>query len=399
MLRLVLALGVILVAASPVAGRTWQGSWGAPPTAAMGSGLDLPPDWMSPELKGQTIVQSLRLSVGGERLRLRLTNEYGDRPLSVGRARVSLLDAAGQPVSGSEREVTFAGGPSATIPPGAPLLSDPIELVAPTLARIQVGLFLPGDAGPCTCHGDAGETARISPPGDFTDRTFKAQATTRSRAFLSGVEVESEVNRAVVVVLGDSITDGYLSTPGANHRWPDRLAERLAAQGGGAAGVVNAGIGGNRMLAADVLPVYGQSALARFDRDVLSVPGVSHLVVLEGINDIGGVPTATPESLIAGYRQLIARARAHGIKVFLATLLPYEGAPYYRTEGEQVRQAVNDWMRRQTEADGVIDFDRAMRDPGRPSRLRADLQGGDWLHPNDAGYRTMGETVDTSLFK
>jgi lysophospholipase L1-like esterase len=217
------------------------------------------------------------------------------------------------------------------------------------------------------------------------------------RAFLSGVEVESPRVTPVIVAFGDSITDGTASTEGANRRWPDRLAERLQ----GRAGIVNAGIAGNRVLA-DATPLFfGQSALMRFDRDVLSVPGATHLVILEGVNDLGqgGANPPSAEALIGGYRQLIARARAKGIKVIGATILPYEGARYFRAEGDAVRQQVNTWIRTGDEFDGVVDFEAAVRDPANPKRMRADYHSGDWLHPNDAGYRIMGDTVNLRLFR
>jgi lysophospholipase L1-like esterase len=225
------------------------------------------------------------------------------------------------------------------------------------------------------------------------------------RAFLSGVEVETTASPGpVVAAFGDSITDGYQSTPGANRRWPDRLAERLAARDANrAAAVVNTGISGNRVLSDGAITIFGQNALSRFDRDVLSIPGVTHVVVLEGVNDLGmagnraSPPTA--EALIAGYRQLIGRAHAHGLKIYGATILPYGGAGYFAPQGETVRTAVNAWIRTFHEFDGVIDLDAAIRDPAKPERMRAELQSGDWLHPNDAGYKVMGDAVDLSLFR
>ena len=213
------------------------------------------------------------------------------------------------------------------------------------------------------------------------------------------MDVESPAPiRPVIVTFGDSITDGYKSTDGANRRWPDRLAERLDAAKKPFA-VVNAGIGGNRVLA-EQLPIFGQNALSRFDRDVLSVPGVTHVTVLEGVNDLGMTkPTPSAEAMIAGYRQLIARAHAHGLKIYGATILPYGGAGYFSPAGEASRTAINTWIRTFHEFDGVIDFDAAIRDPAKPDRMRADLQSGDWLHPNDAGYRVMGDAVDLGLFR
>lgn len=391
-----LIVAAALLTATAAQAEVWRGSWGASPTRAMVKGqAGVPDGWpTSPVIADQTVVQQVRLSAGGERIRIRLTNEYGEAPLKIGRVRVGLAD-------GAMREVRFAGAESAVIPPGAPLLSDPVDLPVPALAKLKVAIYFPGAAGPCTCHGDGRQEAQISPPGDHTDKPFAAVATTGARTFLSGVEVESARAAPVVVAFGDSITDGALSTPNTDRRWPDRLAERLAAASGpqSRTAVVNAGIGGNRVLTSSNIPMFGDPALARLDRDVFAVPGVTHLIVLEGVNDLGGRPTPSAESMIAGFRQIIARAHTQGIKVLLATIVPYEGAAYFRPEGEAARQAINSWIRSQKDADGVVDFDLATRDPARPARMRADFHAGDWLHPNDAGYRAMGDAVPLSLLR
>jgi lysophospholipase L1-like esterase len=261
-----------------------------------------------------------------------------------------------------------------------------------------VALYLPGRA-PCTCHTTGAEVVRVSPPGNHIGEAFASVAAESAgyRAFLTGVEVDDASRGPVIAAFGDSITDGARSTPGANRRWPDRLAERLAG-----AAVVNAGISGNRLLGwAEDRPWAGEAALARFDRDVLSIPGLTHVVILEGVNDLGrgGASPPSAEELILAYSQLIDRAHGHGAKAIGGTILPYEGAGYFRPEGEAVRQAVNRWIRTSGAFDGVIDFDAAMRDPAAPGKLRADLHSGDWLHPNDAGYRVMGDAVDLKLFR
>ena len=270
------------------------------------------------------------------------------------------------------------------------------------MARLRVSLFLPEETGLCTCHMTGGDLVQVSPPGDWTARDLPpASGPAQYRAFVSGVEVETKSPATVIVALGDSITDGYLATPGANRRWPDRLAERLVARyPNRSIGVINAGIGGNRMLSDGIVAVMGQSALTRFDRDVLSVTGATHLIVLEGVNDLGirtGRPTA--QALIHGYRQIIERAHAQGIKAIGVTILPYEGAAYFTHEGEESRLAVNDWIRKSGVFDAVIDLDAAIRDPAKPARMRSDWHAGDWLHPNDAGYRAMGDAVDLTLFR
>jgi lysophospholipase L1-like esterase len=384
------------------AGARWLGSWGAspaPPMAAGAYGGRVPG---TPTFNNQTIVQVVRLSAGGQRLRLRLTNEYGLKALEVGAARVALVGPDGAILPGSDRAVTFSRLASATIPSGAPMISDPVALPTKTMARLRVSLFLPGDSSGCTCHMSGQELVQVA-AGDATKASLPpATGTAQYRAFLSGVEVETSAAGPVIVAFGDSITDGYQSTVGANHRWPDRLTERLAARAPGRSiGVVNTGIGGNRVLSDGGIAIFGQSALSRFDRDVLSVPGATHVVVLEGVNDLGASRTAPPsaEALIAGYRQLIGRAHAHGLKIIGATILPYGGAGYFAPPGEAVRTAVNTWIRTFHEFDGVVDFDAAVRDPAKPERMRADLQSGDWLHPNDAGYRVMSDAIDLTLFR
>lgn len=386
------------------AGARWLGSWAASPAPPMAAPSNNPARG-TPTFNNQTVVQTVRLSAGGERLRLRLTNEYGTHPLAIGAARVALLSADGAVVAGSDRAVTFAGGKAASLAPGAPLISDPVALPTKALARLRISLYLPADTNGCTCHISGSDFVQVS-AGDTTASTAAAAPTATTptyRAFLSAVEVETAAAPApVIVAFGDSITDGYKSTDGGDKRWPDRLAERLAAKyPGRPVGVNNAGIGGNRVLSDGVIAIFGQSALSRFDRDVLSVPGATHVIVLEGVNDLGASRTAPPsaESLIDGYKQLIVRAHAHGLKIIGATVLPYGGAGYYGAPGEVERQKMNAWIRTSHAFDGVIDLDAAIRDPAKPERMKAELQSGDWLHPNDAGYRVMGDAVDLNLFR
>jgi lysophospholipase L1-like esterase len=409
--RSLTCLAILLTSLTALAQEpAWIGSWGAsplPPTQAAG------PFPGTPTFTDQTIRQIVRLSAGGEQVRLRLTNEYGAQPLTIGAAHVAIADGEGAITPGSERIVTFAGGPTAVLPAGTPLLSDPIDLEVDDLAMLSVSLYFPGDTGACTCHATGMQATFVSAPGDHTAGTFTPAETIQARAFLSGVEVLADGPGGVVVAFGDSITDGVGSTPGANRRWPDFLAERLAERRrGGTFGVVNHGISGNRVLGDGA----GESALARFDRDVLSVPGVTHVIVFEGVNDLGfafgrfegplaalrnlmppGV-TVNEEMLIAGYRQLIARAHAAGLTIYGATIAPYEGAAYFSAEGEAARQAVNAWMRDSGEFDAVLDFDAVLRDPAKPSQMRAGLHSGDFLHGSDAGYNALAEAIDLSLF-
>jgi lysophospholipase L1-like esterase len=414
--RLAWATGILLasaVAACGVAGAqgtTWVGTWGAaplPPTPAMG------PFPATPSFENQTIRQIVRVAMGGQRIRIRFTNEYGTKALNIGAARVALVDDKGNIQPATDHPVLFSGQPSTLIPPGAPFLSDPVNLPVKALGSISISVFLPEQTGQCTCHQSGMQKAFVSDKGDFTNKAFTAKETTEVRAFISEVDVESPSGGRAVVVLGDSISDGIGSTVDANHRWPDLLANRLNAQGGQPWGVVNMGISGNQVLSDGA----GQSALARFDRDVGSVPGARTLIVFEGVNDLG-VGLSKPEGpfaqimkawapsgpvtaarMIAGYRQLIARAHRKGMYVIGATITPYGGAGYYSTEGEAVRQAINTWIRTGHEFDGVIDFDAAIRDPKNPSQIKEGFHAGDHLHGSDAGYDAMAAAIDPSLFK
>ena len=390
----------------------WVGSWGASPLPPSAATPRFP---ATPGFTNQTIRQIVRLSAGGDKVRLRLTNEYGTQPLRIGAVRVALADGTSAVVKGSEHVVTFAGKGSATIPAGAPLVSDPVDLRVADLASLSVSLYFPDDTGQCTCHQVGLQEAYVSAAGDFTTGVFSPDKTLQARAFLSGVEVQSARAKAIVV-LGDSISDGVGSTAGTNNRWPDLLAERLKKRGGDTHwGVVNHGISGNRVLADGA----GASALARLDRDVLSVPGAAYVIVFEGVNDLGralGPPPATApvatgrpaplvdpvfgsDLLIDGYRQIIARAHARGLRIYGATIAPYEGAGYWSSDGDKVRMAVNDWIRKSGEFDGVLDFDAVLRDPARPAQITDGLHAGDHLHGSDAGYRKVADSIDLKLFR
>jgi lysophospholipase L1-like esterase len=280
------------------------------------------------------------------------------------------------------------------------ILSDPVDLNVAPVQDLAVSLYLPGETGPPTSHSTGLHTTYIK-DGDVTGQAALADAvTTQSYYWLAGIDVEAPAAASLIVAFGDSITDGARSTPETNHSWPALLAARLADRKATAnIAVGNMGIGGNRVLR----DVTGVSALARFDRDVLSQPGVKWVMVLEGINDIGHGAVApaemvTADELIAGHKQLIERAHNHGIKAIGCTLTPFEGANYSREEGEAVREALNAWIRTSGAYDAVVDFEAATRDPNNPKRIRADFDPGDHLHPNDAGYQAMANAVDLSLF-
>jgi lysophospholipase L1-like esterase len=398
------AAAVALMSAASVARADgWIASWGASDVFPIGQ-----------QINYQTLRQIVRLSAGGKQVRVRFSNETGLYPLVIGAAHIA-KPAPDAPVgtidAATDHALTFGGLGEITVPPGAAALSDPVDMDIAPLSTLAISLFVPRWTGPSVIHPDGVATTDISGEGDFTAAAaIPSPKTSTSRFFLNEVDVNASGQPAVVVALGDSITDGYRSEVDANHRWPDRLAERLAARSGAEpVGVVNEGIGGNRILHDHPEDLFGPNALARLDRDVLSVPGLRWVVLMEGINDIGHSTSAelpeqdvSAEEIIAGMKQIIARVHQHGAKIYGATLTPYEGTTFhgfYQPAGEAKREAVNAWIRSGGSFDAVIDFDAAVRDPDHPTRIRADYDVGDHLHPNDAGYRAMGDAVDLKLFE
>jgi lysophospholipase L1-like esterase len=369
--------------------RHWSGTWAASPQAA----------GIPPEFGGQTIRQIVHASIGGTQVRVRLSNAYGTSPLHIGAARVGLRSTGASIAAGSDRVLTFSGSASTTIPAGALAISDAVDLRVPDRADLAVSLWIPGNQFAATEHTLGLQTTYVSPEGDFSGAdTLPTATTTASYYYLAGVDVGSSIPSVAIVTLGDSITDGMHSTPDANRRWPDRLAERLRShKGGHRIAVLNAGISGNRILHDKT----GTNASARLDRDVLVQSGARYLIVLEGINDIGIPEGYAAEEIIAGHHQIIERAHAMGLKVYGGTLTPFQAflpGIYYSAENEATRQVVNQWIRTSKAYDAVIDFDRALRDPKNPAAMLPAYDSGDHLHPNDAGYQAMADAVDLSLF-
>ena len=379
-----------------------------PPTAAPGAPAAAQPPGPPPgpppvrNFNNQTLRLIVHPSIGGDRLRIVLSNAFGTAPLVVGAANVALRDKDAAIVARSSRALKFSGSAATTVPSGAVIISDAVDLTLPAASDLVVDLYVPGDTASSgsslTMHTGANQTSYVSSTGNYAGaETFPVATTTGSWFVLARVEVAAPPAAGAIVALGDSITDGTRSTINTNHRWPDLLATRLAAANGPRMAVMNAGIAGNRVL----LDNAGPNALARFDRDVLSQTGVTHVIVMEGINDIGqgrANPLPSAADLIGAHRQLILRAHARGLKIYGATLTPFEGAGYFTPEGEAKRSALNEWIRTGKEYDGVIDFDAAVRDPGHPARFLSQYQSGDNLHPSDAGYQAMADAVDLSLF-
>jgi lysophospholipase L1-like esterase len=400
----VLAALLLPATAAPAAAGAphWVGSWESaqilvdPADALPAAALD-----------DVTLRQLVRTSIGGTRLRVRVSNAFGTAPLTVTGVDVAraIVPNASRIDPGSNRMVTFGGSPSVVVPAGADYLSDPVDMPVEPLSTLAVSMHLRALPKLQTGHPGSRATSYVV-AGDQLAAAELANATTLDRwYFLDGIDVDQPRGSAAIVALGDSITDGHGVDTNSNGRWTDILADRLTAAKRGV-GVLNAGIGGNRLLNDGI----GPNAVARLDRDVLSRCGVRYLIILEGVNDLGVLTRDAPVSaaehqafvqqLLTGYAEIVERARERGIKVIGATIMPYAASGYYHpgppTEAD--RQVVNAWIRKRGNVDAVIDFDALMRDPAHPDRLRKDDDSGDGLHPSMAGYRAMGEAIPLSLF-
>lgn len=400
---LALSLGAFV---APAQADNWVGTWTASaqpvwePDFAVGIGIP-------GNLWNQTIRQVARVSVGGDQVRIEISNEYGEFPILLGGAHIALTTDGAGIVEGSDRVLTFGGSSSIMIPAGAPAISDPVDLDVAALAEVSVSLFFPEVAPTSTLHWDGHQTAYLA-GGDQLGSDDMPDATTMSkRLFLTEIMVNTPEDTKAIILFGDSITDGDGSTVDGNDRWPDLLATRLIESGNNVA-VQNQGISGAKIL----LDRMGTNALARFERDVLSQDDAVTVVLMMGINDIGwpgtGLaphdPTANPDDIIAGYKQLIARAHANDLRIIGATLTPFGDAfagtvfdGYYSEDKEAMRLKVNDFIRNSGQFDGVIDFDAVVVDPDKPGFIRAEFDKGDHLHPNPAGYAAMAKAIDLGL--
>ncbi|MDF3298565.1 SGNH/GDSL hydrolase family protein [Streptomyces tropicalis] len=377
-------------AAVPLTARSgiWTGTWEAAPS---GTARALP---------GASIRNVVHISVGGRALRIRLSNRLGGAPLRLGAVTVALAAHRGPAaVPGSMRRAVFHGAPAVTVPAGRDVVSDPVPLAVPAAADLLVTVYTPVDSGPATHHRSALRTGWLAHAGDRSaDENGAAYtATTGFWYYVTGVDVLAARAAGSVVALGDSLTDGTGSTPGADHRWPDRLAGLLAALPPARRfGVLNAGISGNRLLRDGV----GPSALDRLDPDALSRAGVRVLVVWEGVNDLKGSPAVTdPAAFVTAYRTIAVRAHARGIRVVGATLTPYRGYRAWTAAGEAVREQVNALIRGGGVFDAVVDLDAVVRDPGRPDRILPAYDPGDHLHLDDAGMLAVASAVRTVAFR
>jgi lysophospholipase L1-like esterase len=419
-------LALVLFALHPLLAQNsaehWVGTWstsevgrpqtppavmpGPPPFMANQCPPAPPPAPAFTHFSNQTLRQIVHTSIGGSRVRVVLSNRYGTAPLAIGSAHLALRDKDSAIQQASGRPLTFSGKPTFTIPAGAVAYSDPVNLMVPQLGDLAIDLYLPGTTdtpAPLTMHNAAFQTNYVSETGNHAGSAkVPISATTQSWFILHRVEVAAPNSVGGLVTFGDSITDGTRSTPDTNNRWPDLLARRMLSQTTPLRlGVMNAAIAGNRVLS-DAAFTAGINAQARFDQIVLAQQGVTHVIFMEGINDFGGgreIPAPSADDVIGAHKQIIERAHARGLKIFGATLTPFYGAAYYTEVGEAKRQAVNDWIRTSKAYDGVIDFDKATRDPNDPKKFLAQYDSCDHLHPSDAGYKAMAEAVDLGLLR
>jgi lysophospholipase L1-like esterase len=409
---IVVVLSTLALAQIAEAEDHWVGTWAAAPQVRLPipaggqRGGPAPANQAPTAFNDQTVRMIVHTSIGGRRARVTLSNAFGNAPLTIGAAHIAVRGKESAIVAGSDRTLMFNGKPTVTIAPGAQFISDPVDLDVPQLGDLAISVYIPGDSGQLTMHGTGLHTTYIAKGNVTSLAALNDTTTTRSWYWITGVDVMAPADTAAIVAFGDSITDGATSTNDADRSWPSVLSQRiLTTPGTPKLAVLNEGISGNRVLADGA----GVNALARFDRDVLGQAGVKWMFFMESINDIGitmgpprgNAPPQTPvtaDELIGAIKQLVARAHTHGIKVIGCTLTPFEGAAYYSEKGEEVRLAVNQWIRTGGAFDAVVDYDAVTRDSENQKTFKKPFNDTDHLHPNDAGYKAMAESVDLRIF-
>ena len=371
----------------------WAGTWGAAPQLT--ENQNMPP---RPGLASNTLRQVVHVSIGGKQLRVRFSNAFGNGPVTMSSVQMALSAGGSAIKPETSKSLTFHGEPAVTILPGELTMSEPVDFDLAPLTDIAVTIHFTAAPGGLTGHPGSRRTSYLQAGDSVSATNLPSAATTAHWYILSGIDVLSEKPGTAVITLGDSITDGRGSTTDGDNRWPDDLARRLQKNKGTMGiGVLNEGIGGNCVLHGGL----GPTALARLDRDVLAQNGARWVIVLEGVNDIGGsrgTNTTVAQDLIAAYQKIITQAHDRGLRVYGATILPFEPSFYFTPEHEAARQTVNQWIRSSGKFDAVIDFDAATRDPQKPSRLLPSADSGDHLHPSVAGYQMMADAIDLALF-
>ncbi|MEC5422551.1 SGNH/GDSL hydrolase family protein [Virgibacillus sp. C22-A2] len=371
----------------------WVGAW----TASMQSPYD---EGVSHKgFENQTLRLIIHPQVSGKEMRIRLANTYGSNPLSIEEVHAAVSKNGAEIVPETDQQVTFGGEQKVTIAPGEKEFSDPISFEVNGEDNLAISLYVSGDTGPATWHPHSMQTTYISSGNHVSDADNSRFEKEEAWFWLDGVDVIPDPPvKGAIVVLGSSIANGNHSTVDANHRWPDFLATRLNQDTSGInMSVLNAGISANQLI--NSKPDKGENAFARLERDVFSQSGVKAVILHQGLNDIRHHPEYDAEKIIERMKQIIKSSHNQGLEIYGGTLTPFKGSGMYTSRGEETRQEVNHWIRTSEEFDGVIDFDEALRDPEDPERYLPKYDAGDYLHPNDAGYKKMAETVDLSFFK